>query len=293
MPAWFSGAQSHIVDFFHNVTPATPWVLVGGILCAIVLWSKGSRLVRPALTCTGALLGAAAGGALATPVASTLVGLAAGALVGGLAGYLSFRILSAGVAGLCVASLALGASIIYLDRQEHAIPPEARAPLSTDEASVLHDASDLWQRTLRGEHTEDSASELASQSRAAQAAAVLRDGVKSRYEALPEQSKLFVSASTAVGAMFGILIGLLFPRGIAALSTAGIGAAGMIAGGLMLAAVLHSPGSMQLAAEPARLLGPWAFLTLVGIWMQRPARIRLAMQPPVQPAPPVAPNAAG
>lgn len=266
---WLSAAQRHASDFFQNVTPLTPWVLAAGLLVAIVLWSKGSRLVRPALTLTGALLGAAAGGALATPLASTFVGLLGGALVGGLAGYLSFRIVSAGVAGVVIGMVALAGSIVYLDRHENAIPAEARAPLSTDEASVLQDASELWQRTLRGEVAMAEAKDESRSMIVSGAGGVLRDGVKSRYEALPEKSKIFVSASAAVGSMAGILIGLLFPRGIAALSTASVGAAGMIGLGLLLAVTLRSPGAAQFAAEPIRLLGPWAFLTIVGVWMQR------------------------
>ncbi len=266
---WLSGAHGHAADFFQNVTPLTPWMLAGGLLVAIILWMKGSSCVRPALTLTGAILGAAAGGALATPIASTVVGLAGGAVIGAIAGYLSFRIVSAGVAGVLAGILATGGSIIYLDRHDNAIPAETKAPLNTSEEAVFRDASDLWQRTLKGEVGAADAKAESQSLLASGAGSVLRDGVKARYEALPEQSKLFVSAAAAVGAMFGILVGLIFPRGIAAFSTASLGAAGMIAGGLLLAVTLRSPGAMQIAAEPARLLGPWAFLTIAGLWLQR------------------------
>lgn len=265
---WLAGAHDSFTRFFEGVTPLTPWVLAFGTALAFVLWLKGSRLVRPALTLTGAALGAAAGGALATPIASTFVGLLGGALVGGLAGYLSFRIVTAGVAGVAAASIALAGSVVYLDRHDQAIPLEARA-LNTSEEAVLNDARDLWRRTLKGEIAPTEAKAESQSMLEGGAAAVLRDGVKARYEALPEKSKVFVSAATAVGAMAGVLLGLLFPRGIASISTSGLGAAGLLVGGLTILIIMNTPGASQAAAEPARLLGPWAFLTLLGIWLQR------------------------
>ncbi|MBX3388449.1 MAG: hypothetical protein KF691_03225 [Phycisphaeraceae bacterium] len=290
---WLSGAHDSFSHFFEGVTPLTPWVLAFGMAIAFLLWMKGSKLLRPALTLTGAVLGAAAGGALATPIASTVVGLLGGALVGALAGYLSFRIVTAGVAGVACAAIALAGSVVYLDRHDRAIPIEARA-LNNSEEAVLNDAADLWRRTLKGEVA---ATEMRAESQSmidGGAAAVLRDGVKARYEALPEQSKVFVSASTAVGAMFGILMGLIFPRGIAALSTAGLGAAGLVVGGLTLAIIVQTPGASHAAAEPARLLGPWAFLTLAGIWLQRSkssVKIKQVVQTQSPAPPPCAPAA--
>ncbi|MBX3380535.1 MAG: hypothetical protein KF805_10600 [Phycisphaeraceae bacterium] len=275
---WLAGAHDSFTHFFEGVTPLTPWVLAFGTALAFLLWLKGSGLVRPALTLTGAALGAAAGGALATPIASTFVGLLGGALIGGLAGYLSFRIVTAGVAGVAAAAIALAGSVVYLDRHEQSIPVEAKA-LNTSEEAVLSDATDLWRRTLKGEIA---ATDVKTESLSmidGGAAAVLRDGVKARYEALPEKSKVFVSAATAVGAMGGILLGLLFPRGIASLSTAGLGAAGLLVGGLTIAIILQTPGASHAAAEPARLLGPWAFLTLVGIWLQRSKSASKPKQP--------------
>ncbi|MGH7242424.1 MAG: hypothetical protein ACREJD_03285 [Phycisphaerales bacterium] len=288
---WLSNAHDSFTHFFEGVTPLTPWVLVFGTGVAFLLWLKGSCLVRPALTLTGAILGAAAGGALATPIASTLVGIIGGSLVGAVAGYLSFRIVTAGVAGVAIASIALAGSVVYLDRQPDALPLQTKA-LNTSEEAVLQDATDLWNRTLKGEVA---AADVKNESQSmieGGAAAVLRDGVKARYEALPEKSKVFVSAATAVGAMTGILMGLLFPRGIAALSTAGLGAAGLIVGGLTIAIIVQTPGAAHAAAEPARLLGPWAFLTLVGIWIQRtkstPKQKPVAQAPAAQPAAPAA-----
>lgn len=286
---WLSNAHDSFSRFFDGVTPLTPWVLAFGTAVAFVLWLKGSCLVRPALTLTGALLGAAAGGALATPIASTVVGVLVGSVVGAVAGYLSFRIVTAGVAGVAAASIALAGSVVYLDRHEHSIPIETKA-LNTSEEAVLSDATDLWRRTLKGEV---GAADVKSESQLmldGGAAAVLRDGVKARYEALPEKSKVFVSAATAVGAMTGILMGLLFPRGIASLSTAGLGAAGLLVGGLTIAIIMQTPGASQAAAEPARLLAPWAFLTLVGIWLQR-SRAARKQQPAPAPAPQPAPAA--
>ncbi|MBL8885647.1 MAG: hypothetical protein JNK16_03225 [Phycisphaerales bacterium] len=288
---WLSTAHDSFGRFFDGVTPLTPWVLAFGTAVAFLLWLKGSCLVRPALTLTGAILGAAAGGALATPIASTILGVLVGSVVGAVAGYLSFRIVTAGVAGVAAAAIALAGSVVYLDRHEHSIPIETKA-LNTSEEAVLSDATDLWRRTLKGEVP---AAEVKSESQSmieGGAAAVLRDGVKSRYEALPEKSKVFVSAATAVGAMAGILMGLLFPRGIASLSTAGLGAAGLLVGGLTIAIIMQTPGASQAAAEPARLLAPWAFLTLVGIWLQRSRAAR--KQPPAPmpaSAPPPAPAA--
>jgi hypothetical protein len=120
---------------------------------------------------------------------------------------------------------------------------------------------------------------------------VFREGVRSRFEALPDESKLFVSAATSVGAMLGILIGLIFPRGIAALSTAGVGAAGMLVAAILLAITMRSTGAMQLAQEPLRLLAPWAALTVIGLWMQRcgggahTGKRVIVVQPPAPPMP--------
>jgi len=280
---WLSGAHDTFSRFFEGVTPLTPWVLAFGTAVAFLLWLKGSSLVRPALTLTGALLGAAAGGALATPLASTAIGVVVGAVVGACAGYLSFRIVTAGVAGVAAAAIALAGSVVYLDRHDQSIPVEART-LNTSEEAVLTDAADLWRRTLKGEVNPAEARNESQSMIDGGAAAVLRDGVKARYEALPEKSKVFVSAATAVGAMAGILMGLLFPRGIASLSTAGLGAAGLLVGGLTIAIIMQTPGASQAAAEPARLLAPWAFLTLVGIWLQR-SRTARKQQPAPAPAP--------
>ncbi|MFO0861114.1 MAG: hypothetical protein U0570_11195 [Phycisphaerales bacterium] len=286
-PEWLSGAHDAIGRFFEHVTPMTPWVVALGLGIAFLLWAKGSKLVRPALTLTGAALGAIAGGALATPLASTAVGLLGGALVGGLVGYLSFRVVTAGVAGVALSALTLAGSVVYLDRHEHAIPVEAKAPLSMNEEAVLKDASDLWQRTLKGEIRPSEAKAESQSMFEDGAATILTDGVKARYESLPEKSKLFVSASAAVGAMAGILIGLVFPRGVAAFSTAGLGAAGLLIGGLTLGIILQSHAATQAAGEPLRLFGPWAFLTLVGVWFQRPRSEKktVVAQPAPQPAP--------
>lgn len=262
-------------------TVLTPWAIAGGLVIAFILWARGARLVRPALTLGGVCVGAALGGVLATPLASTLAGLLLGALGGGVAGYLSFRPVSAGVAGVALGLLALAGSVVYLDRGGDGIPIEARAPLSSNETDALLEARALWDNTLErlrrqsGATTPDAAPDETPDAgpnpvRLQAAGETLRDGVLTRFGALPEQSKLFVSAATAVGVLAGLLLGMICPRTVAAMGTSGLGALGLLAGGITLAVLLNTPGADDWTREPARLLAAWGLLTVAGLWVQRP-----------------------
>lgn len=303
---WTQAAADHLAHSLHSAIPphvVAPTLVGAGLFVSLVLWFRGAALARPSLTLLGICLGGLLGAAISLPIATTVVGLPApvvgatlGSIIGGFIGWASFRVVVGGIAGLVAGALAfvitLAQSSIAADTNRNA-PVETRYALSNDEAAIAQDAEELWRRTLRGQvvptaaasDDAEAAGTTVAASQQIDPIAVGRTAISTRFEALQDSQKLFVSSAAAIAAAVATLLGLIAPRFTTSLAAAAIGTTGLLAFGFSAAQMMHWRALERLASNPTDLAIAWGVLAVLSVVTQRPRK-------PVAVAPAPAPVAA-
>lgn len=216
-------------------------VLIGGM----VVWLFGIAIARAAVMLAmggmGALWGVAGAASAGLPA---WLGAAAGFLMGAAGGWASFRQMQALGLALC-----LGAGAVGIYYHWH-VPPTPARPVETVALADLVPAATQLPSIVRQE-IEQKAGAAVGNVRAIDRDHLLRMAV----------------AGTGM-AVIGLLLGMIFPRGITIAATALLGAAAMLAAGYFLTAQ-HAP---QYAAWwPAALTGRYTLLggvALAGMTIQ-------------------------
>jgi hypothetical protein len=300
---WTRSAADSLAQSLHtSISPhvVAPTMVGAALFLSLLLWFRGAALARPSLTLLGICIGGLLGAAISMPIAGTVIGLPApvvgaslGSIVGGFIGWASFRVVVGGIAGLVAGALAftitLAQASIAADTNRNA-PIETRYALSNDEASIAQDAEELWRRTLRGRVVPTTAARddvetggtAVTVSRPIDPVGVARTAISTRFEALKDGQKLFVSAAAAIAAAVATLLGLIAPRFTTSLATAAIGTTGLLVFGFSAAQMMQWKGLERLASNPTDLAIAWGVLAVLSVVTQRPRKAG----PPAPPAPP-------
>lgn len=282
-------------------------ILAGGVVVlGLVLWVSGGRLLKPAVTLTGVLLGALFGSALAAglklpdfqSIPAPYAGLGLGCLLGlGLALAL-FRVAVAGIAGVGLGVFAAAAAALCLgvnSSSPTSNPTDPNATLShvREQISSLS-MTDLDQvRQQLAGHVEQRSMPTAEvmPTSLRTVSAELQDQAMARWAALGSEPRLGMVAGASLGLILGGLMGLISPRKAGALVTALAGAALWLCASAWLAD-RYAPNFAQqqwvawTLAHPPAWVVLWIMLGLCGFAAQRSG------EPKPQPAPAPAPKPA-
>ncbi|MGD9790816.1 MAG: hypothetical protein AB7Q00_11495 [Phycisphaerales bacterium] len=261
------------------------------IIVGLILWSVGSKILKPATVTIGAFLGGLLGWTVAGPMLPAQVGPLTGghigAGVGGLVGLAlalaTFRLALSVVTAATFASIgALGAAVYIAST-----PPQ---DTSATTAAVATHETQSPSISLAGfglsSHTDDSlpiGASLASKQALAEvaervpqevselASSVVADA-SSAWSALPAPSRAIFAGTILATAIFGLVVGGLSPRRASVLVTAAVGSALWLWGLVSLAGDLHLPGIQPLHDSHALTLAIWAALAALGLIIQRTRR---------------------
>lgn len=274
-------------------------VMVGGIL----MWSFGGRMVRPLYGVLFGAAGSACGLFLPASVGlsfNPFIGIGVGAVAGLLAGLLLFRLSMAtalAMTGAVLAPLAVTA-ILWLNPSS---APTAGVPLtgdalllsdvpvegaskSSDNVNSIHadnsPATDAVKSFFNNAGTVDSQEADSDATDAATAIAhtaadrlgafvgELASEARSAWVQLPAGRQLTLGISSAIGALAGFLIGLSFPKKVASIGAAFVGAGVWAPIAAKLMNDYSVPGHAALPTSARGWLALWLFVAAAGLALQ-------------------------
>lgn len=276
-------------------------VMVGGLL----MWAFGGRLVKPMYAFLFGIGGAAAG--LFLPAALSFdmnlyVGVGLGAAIGVLAGILLFRLSMATALGAACGVLAplIAGAVMWLGPADE---PRSGSPLSLQELfladvpveekgaaaeapaneEIGQDVLDVFFSLDNGGETSDNAISDAVMDEAAEAARELAVSAARRTQAfvnelskeakagwdeLPEDQQLVLAVSAGLGALCGFLLGLSFPKKVAAAGSAFLGAGLWTPIAVKLIRDFAVPGAGSLPDTARGWLALWLVIAGIGLALQ-------------------------
>ncbi len=268
-----------------TITPSIPWLadvpaslqslplgthlpVLVALVAGAVLWSVGSRVLKP----IAVLLGAAVGGLmgfLAAPAFFTgqimnlpapYAGLAGGAIVGALVAYAAFRLLVGGGMALSFAAAAGLGTLVAL----HGAPESARTlheGLTPPTLSELRSAVVPAGGDLAAEGDSDS-----ERTRAFVEAA--RTRISETWTSIPPDVRASSTLAAIAGGFVGLLVGVLAPRKSCALMTSLVGSGVLLLCGAWLAHAFAPDAAARFNPSTQVWLGVWGGLTAIGLISQ-------------------------
>ncbi len=250
---------------------STHAVVVAAMLAGVVMWLAGRHVLRMAFVIVGM-----AGGALAAhlllPLVSTGIPVVAaiviGAAFGGVVSFVAFRFAIAMWLALIGASLGAGVCVVVVGIT---MPKPAEDPLSLEEmflSGVPIEGEAIADEIIGvGPPAPDelSPSEERAMERVRAFAGHLGDEASRMWREIPGEDRLKLVSSTLLGLGLGGVLGFFAPKRSAAILTATIGSAVVMASALWLASAV--------AIEAPRLPIPvyvmvWIVLSAVGMKVQ-------------------------
>jgi hypothetical protein len=208
-----------------------------GLVGGIVFWVLGRKLLRPGFAFIGGVAGGFVGFFLFPTFAppevfgapSPYIGLAAGAGLGIVAGVVLYRfavaIVTSGALGM--AGVLVAATALHFGPVQNAPTMVAEGP-----AKAAEQAKEAEKKTPPPELAEVVTGFLNEAA----------GGVQAEWSELPPHNRMVISASAAGAGFFGFLVGLLFPKRSAAISTALFGAAVWLPCSLWMVNAAEAPG---------------------------------------------------
>jgi membrane associated rhomboid family serine protease len=210
----------HQVQQALDAMPA-PWLvlLILGVIVGLTLLLLGGKLARPACALSGLILGGLAG----VIASRELIGdswlfpaVLIGAIGGCLLAWLLFRVWMAMV-GAAILALAIPAAVLVWQ----GVPPQ----VSTDGDEAHAKPPAAAEARERAEAQEESGGALAvMQDRVREMYRRQIDGVRAWWDGLSLATRSTLLIAAAIGAAFGLMIGLLTPHAAAAVQSAIVGA---------------------------------------------------------------------
>lgn len=250
---------------------STHSVVVAAMLAGVVMWLAGRHVLRMAFVLLGM-----AGGALAAhlllPLISTGIPVAAaiviGAAFGGVVSFVAFRFAIAMWFAMIGAALGAGVCIVIVGIS---MPKPAEEPLSLEEMflSGVPIEGEALTDEIEGvgppAPDELSPSEERAMERVRAFAGHLGDEASRMWRGIPGEDRLKLVSSTLLGLGLGGVLGFFAPKRSAAILTATIGSAVVMASALWLASAV--------AIDAPRLPIPvyvlvWIVLSAVGMKVQ-------------------------
>lgn len=258
-------------------------MVVAALMGGVVMWLAGRHVLRLAFVLVG-MAGGALTAHLLLPLVSTAIppiaAIILGALLGGILSFFAFRVAIAIWLALIGSVLATGICIVVVGIS---MPEPPETPLTLDEMllpgiPLEEDEPDpLFPLELPNDDAEsDDAlepetiqpmtdAERAAMERVRDFARHLADEGRRMWNDIPSSDRLKLVSSTLLGFAGGALLGFFAPKRSAAILTATIGAAVVMASGVWLASAA--------SIEPPKLPIPvyvlvWIVLSAVGMKVQ-------------------------
>lgn len=289
----------------RTLPPAGLVVVIGLLVGGLLMWAFGGRLVKPMYGFLFGIVGAVAG--LFVPASMGLginpyVGIGVGAVVGALAGILFFRLsmaaalASAGAvlaptvavaamwfnspapAGTSNEGSALAESDLFLTgvpREPGAEGETARLPwfldsLGPGSPEATDAALGLMSDDPAVEEAIDAAVALARSAadRLRAFAGELLDEGRAAWSGVPERQRLILALAAAIGALGGFVLGMSFPKKVAAVGSAFLGAGVWAPTAARIMTDFSLPGAGSLPATARGWLALWLILAAIGMALQ-------------------------
>lgn len=292
----------------RSLPPVGLVVIFAILVCGLLMWAFGGRLVKPMYGFLFGVAGATAG--LLVPAAlgmemSPYIGVAVGAVVGVFAGILLFRISMATALGTAggVLALLLAAAVVWLNPN---VANESGTPLSGDELFLAdvpvttddefmnapgHDqALEFAFDSIFGTNEADAPSDNGefdeddeALDEAVEAAAALAKTAMERIHAfivelsaearaawgeLPENQRLVFGVAAVLGGLAGFLLGFAFPKKVAAIGSAFIGAGIWAPIAVKALRDFDAPGAASLPTTARAWLITWLIIAAIGLALQ-------------------------
>ncbi|RMH25680.1 MAG: hypothetical protein D6693_08575 [Planctomycetota bacterium] len=285
---------AQVADASLSSLPPAGLLVVGAVLIGgLLMWAFGGRLVKPMYGFLFGVAGAVAGLFLPASVGLAVnpyLGIGLGAVTGALAGILVFRLSMAaalGVAGGVLAPTVAGA-VLWLNPAASA---QTGAPLAGEDLFLpgvpVEEAAgegvgplDSFFATdgAGADDGRDPAIDEAAQAAAALArsaaerlrsfGAELAGEARTAWDNLPGEQRLVLAIAGALGALAGFLLGLSFPKKVAAVGSAFLGAGVWVP---VAARVIHDfslPGAGALPGTARGWLAVWLIVAAAGLALQ-------------------------
>ena len=267
-------------------------VLVGGLL----MWAFGGRLVKPMYGFLFGVAGAVAGLFLPAGLGLAVnpyLGIGVGAVTGALAGLLLFRLsmatalaLAGGVLAPTLAgavmwlnpsatpSAATGSALSGAELLLPGVPVEnavdaSGAPLDSFYATngTAHEGARADQAV--GEAVQAAAAIAKSAAeRLRRFSAELAGEARTAWDRLPGEQRLVLAIAGALGALAGFLLGLSFPKKVAAIGSAFLGAGIWVPVAARVMDDFSLPGAGALPSSARGWLAVWLLIAAAGMALQ-------------------------
>lgn len=263
---------------------AQPWagdaIVAVALGLGILLWLVGRRFVKPLFvllfTATGGVVGYLGPAALAINVNQTIL-LAVGLVAGALIGVLLFRFALATAVGVLLAFVAPVVASILLNITPPSLttgdtPPLTSQEMLLDDVPIETDASENARTgSENGVEPAMLTTEEVAQEAQARLDAFLRQlsvEAQEEWEGLAPREQRILVLSSLSGGLLGLLLGLMWPKHLAAAAAAFVGAATWLPAGALLIGAHNLPGAGLLPSSAKMWLVLWLAVAIVGVILQ-------------------------
>jgi len=243
---------------------ALPWgahaIAGAGALVGVALLLAGRKLLRAGIVLAAAVIGGALGFYAPPSLGIALdphLMLAAGLALGAIAGLVLYR---ATISLTFMALLAIAGPLIAAGAMRLA----AATPLAEETRAAGESALALG---LNESETFDAAAEEAWQRVRSFTSAVL-ESARTQWDSLQTREKSVLMGSSMLGAALGLFFGAMFPRRVAALMSASLGAGLLLPSAAWLLEAFVPAVGAELPTAASVWLALWAGLSVVGAAIQ-------------------------
>ena len=247
-------------------------LLFAGLLIGLVLWLLGRKIARPACAMSGLVTAACAAAIFARHLDSPSwqLGLVVGSgVLGCVVAYLLFRIWM-GITCAVLLALALPMLVaIWFDS------PVQRGPDDVEQLMVDPESGDRSQDDDENQMDEDDDEDESDVRAAGQFFDWLepmldwaRDDLKDWWDGFEPATQRTVLLTAGIGALIGLLAGLIFPYMAASIESALVGTLLVVGCGLLLLNLYADVDTDLTARNPITLVSAVGLITAVGVVLQ-------------------------
>lgn len=287
-----------ILTIAQQTLPQGGSIPLGLALCAgLILWTMGSKLIKPVFLLFGLATGAFVGATIvpltglepfeigSLPVSPGAAGIVVGGVIGALVSLALMRMVITMSAAIAFAAAGLLGAMIFLhfNPSDQAATDQALAEQSSAlaESNQLEDLSNSLtleaaersvdlingeDNALFDEETKQDILDAAERSRAFLGR--VRDAVQAELDKRPARDKTIIFASMLGGLALGLLVGVTMPKRTAALVTALFGSAVWMSAGVALLTARNGDIPQTLDRSAVVWASAWVGVTMLGLLVQ-------------------------